>query len=108
MIVLLVQFIVALFFVYGLLFAKTALQSYIVLIGLVLLFLFKRYLQEFSGCSQLTELLKEFCLQKEQEQSQDKEQEQSQDQEQLVLGTAVILAIARTAVITLKLHNVVF
>ena len=99
MIVLLVQFIVALFFVYGLLFAKTALQSYIVLIGLVLLFLFKRYLQEFSGCSQLTELLKEFCLQ---------EQEQSQDQEQLVLGTAVILAIARTAVITLKLHNVVF
>ena len=97
MIVLLVQFIVALFFVYGLLFAKTALQSYIVLIGLVLLFLFKRYLQEHSGCSQLTELLKEFCL-----------QEQSQDQEHLVLGTAVILAIARTAVITLKLHNVVF
>lgn len=102
MIVLLVQFIVALFFVYGLLFAKTALQSYIVLIGLVLLFLFKRYLQEHSGCSQLTELLKEFCLQK---QSQDKEQSQA---EELVLGTAVILAIARTAVITLKLHNVVF
>lgn len=98
MIVLLVQFIVALFFVYGLLFAKTALQSYIVLIGLVLLFLFKRYLQEHSGCSQLTELLKEFCL-------QDKEQSQA---EELVLGTAVILAIARTAAITLKLHNVVF
>lgn len=104
MIVVAAQFIVALFFVYGLLFAKTALQSYIVLIGLVLLFLFKRYLQEktqsdSSNC-ELTELLKDFCLLQPQE-----EQPQA---EELVLGTAVILAIARTAAITLNLHDVVF
>ena len=90
MIVVAVKFIVAFFFVYGLLFAKTQLQSYIILIGLVLLFLFKRYLQEPSGCQQ---------------QQQEQQQEQS---EELVLGTAVILAIARTTAITLKLHDVVF
>lgn len=95
-----IQFIVAIFFVYGLLFAKTPLQSYIVLIGLVLLFLFKRYVQEKGqGDCQLTELLKEFCCKK----------EQSQEQlEELILGTAVLLAIARTAIITLNLEDVVF
>ena len=74
-----VQFIVALFFVYGLLFAKTQLQSYIILIGLVLLFLFAQYVQE-----------------------------PSERQDGVILGTAVILAIARTTAITLKLHDVVF
>jgi hypothetical protein len=96
MIVLVTQFVVALFFVYGLLFAKTPLQSYIVLICLVLLFLFKRYVQEPSDSDcQLTELLKEFCCKKD-------------SSEELVLGTAVLLAIARTAVITLNLEDVVF
>jgi len=100
MIVVAVKFIVAFFFVYGLLFAKTQLQSYIILIGLVLLFLFKRYLQEPSGCQQQQ--------QKQQQQQQEQQEQQQEQSEELVLGTAVILAIARTTAITLKLHDVVF
>ena len=102
MIVLVAQLLIAIFFVYGLLFAKTALESYLVLIGLVLLFLFKRYLQEPADVDcQLTELLKEFCLS--QPEQQTGQSGQSGQSEELVLGTAVLLAIFRTAVITLRL-----
>jgi hypothetical protein len=103
-----IQFIVAIFFVYGLLFAKTPLQSYIVLIGLVLLFLFKRYVQEKGqGDCQLTELLKEFCLLPLLPLPQQQDSKDSSSEE-LILGTAVLIAIARTAIITLNLEDVVF
>lgn len=106
-----IQFIVALFFVYGLLFSKTALESYLVLIGLVLLFLFKRYLQERGDSdSELAELLREFSLSQPEQQlgqsGQSGQTRQSGQTEELVLGTAVILAIFRTAVITLRLVDI--
>ena len=97
--------LVCLFIGYGVLFSKTQLQAFIVLVSIVIVFLGLRL---FKGCM-LTELEggitthlgRVFML-------EDPDSVSLHNFEEIAVGFSLILQLARALAISLNLHNVVF